>query len=54
MTTYKVASEEGAVRYGGQVGDEVELDLPDAEETAVVAAGWLEPQATGKTSKKGE
>jgi hypothetical protein len=52
MTTYKVASEEGAQRYGGEVGDTVELDLPPEEETAVVAAGWLETTTSSK--KKGE
>jgi hypothetical protein len=50
MATYTIASEEGAIRYGGQVGDEVELDLPREEETAVVAAGWLEP--TDKKTKE--
>jgi hypothetical protein len=49
--TYTVASPEGAQRYGAEEGEEVELDLPDEEETAVVAAGWLEPAAAGKTKK---
>jgi transcription elongation GreA/GreB family factor len=51
--TYKVASPEGAARYGAEEGEQVELDLPDEEETAVVAAGWLEP-VTSKSGKKGE
>ena len=53
-TTYKIASEEGANRYGGEVGDEVELDLPADEELPVLAAGWLEEAATTTTSKKNE
>jgi hypothetical protein len=53
VTTYKVASDEGALRYGAEKGEQVELDLSDEEETAVVAAGWLEPVTSGKT-KKGE
>lgn len=40
--TYKVTSEEGTARYGADVGETVTLDLEDGEETAVVAAGWLE------------
>ena len=47
MTIYKVASEEGAQRYGAELGDEVELELDEGEELAVTAAGWLE-----KTKKK--
>ena len=55
---YKLASPEGVSRYAGQqdpdadpvkVGATVELDLDDREETAVVAAGWLEP-----VKKKGD
>ncbi len=45
MTKYKVASEEGAQRYAAEVGDTVELDIPD-EELAVIAAGWLEHAST--------
>ena len=41
MAKYKIASEEGAQRYGAEVGDTVELDIKD-EELAVIAAGWLE------------
>ena len=51
MTTYKIASPEGATRYGAEEGDEVELKLDKEEETAVVAAGWLDPVTT-KSSKK--
>jgi hypothetical protein len=51
--TYTIASPEGAQRYGAEEGEQVELDLPDEEETAVVAAGWLEPVTSGK-AKKGE
>ena len=51
MTTYKVASEEGAQRYGGEVGDTVELKLPPEEEQAVVAAGWLETTTPSKKTK---
>jgi hypothetical protein len=50
MATYTIASEEGAERYGGAVGDTVELKLPPEEETAVVAAGWLE--VTDKKAKE--
>lgn len=42
MPSYKIASEEGAQRYGAEIGEVVELDIKD-EELAVVAAGWLEP-----------
>ena len=49
---YKVASEEGAARYGAEVGDTVDLDIKD-EEQAVIAAGWLE-HATTKPAKEKE
>jgi hypothetical protein len=42
MPSFTIASEEGAQRYGGEVGDRVELTLPRDEKRAVVAAGWLE------------
>lgn len=42
MKTYKVASEEGAQRYGAELGDSVDLRLAEEEESAVIAAGWLE------------
>jgi hypothetical protein len=42
MKTFKVASEEGAQRYGAEVGDHVDLTLEEEEKVAVIAAGWLE------------
>jgi hypothetical protein len=48
---YVVASDEGAAKYGGEVGDEVELDIPADEAKAVVAAGWIEPVDTKKPAK---
>jgi hypothetical protein len=39
MGKYMVASLEGAERYGGDIGDLVEV--PDSEVLAVVAAGWV-------------
>jgi hypothetical protein len=51
MTSYKVASEEGAQRYGVEVGETVELDLPPEEELPVVAAGWLEPTSDKKAKE---
>ena len=42
-SAYKVASEEGAQRYEAEVGDEIELDLSESDERALLAAGWLEP-----------
>jgi hypothetical protein len=50
--TYTVASPEGAARYASEEGEQVELDLTDEEETAVVAAGWLEPAQTTTSKKK--
>jgi hypothetical protein len=52
MTSFKVASEEGAQRYGAEVGDTVELSLSPVEERAVVAAGWLEPKKSTKEANK--
>ena len=49
-TTYKVASEEGAQRYGAEVGEVVELDIEE-EKLAVIAAGWLE-HVTTKPAKE--
>jgi hypothetical protein len=40
---YTIASEVGAERYGGELGQEVELDLDVDQKRAVVAAGWVEP-----------
>jgi hypothetical protein len=41
VPSYKIASEEGAKRYGAEIGEIVELDIKD-EEQAVICAGWLE------------
>jgi hypothetical protein len=41
--TYKIASDDGAERYAGEVGQEIELDLDVDQKRAVVAAGWVEP-----------
>ena len=46
--TYKVASEEGAVYAGEEVGTEVELELSKETKTALLAAGWLEEPKGGK------
>lgn len=48
---YKVVSDEGAQRYGAEVGTVVELDLDKHEEQAVVAAGWLEHDKQPKEAK---
>lgn len=40
-TTYKIMSDEGAQRYGAEIGETVTLDIKD-EELAVIAAGWIE------------
>jgi hypothetical protein len=50
MKKYRIASEEGANRYGEEVGATVELDIKD-EELAVIAAGWLE-HVTTKPAKE--
>ena len=42
MPTYKIASDEGANRYGHEIGENVELTIDKDEEQAVIAAGWLE------------
>jgi hypothetical protein len=42
MTTYQVASEEGAQLYGVEVGEAVDLKLGPEQERALLAAGWLE------------
>ena len=52
MNTYTIASAEAAERYQAEVGETVELDLPDEEELAVVAAGWLEPEPAKKGKEK--
>lgn len=50
--TFTVASEEGANRYGAEVGAEVELDITTDEERAVIAAGWLAPEKKPKEASK--
>ena len=47
--TYTVASQEGADRYGTEIGEKVELELEPAAHKAVIAAGWLE-----ESKKKGQ
>jgi hypothetical protein len=48
---YKIASQEAVDRYGHELGDTVELDIPD-EELAVIAAGWLEHAAKPAKEEK--
>lgn len=48
---YKITSEEGAQRYGAELGETVNLDIKD-EELAVIAAGWLEHATTQKSAKE--
>jgi hypothetical protein len=52
MSKYVIASEEGAQRYGAEVGDSVDLKLEAEEERAVVAAGWLEHDKKAKEGSK--
>lgn len=52
MASYTVASDEGAERYGAAVGETVDLKLGEREETAVIAAGWLEPAKKAKEANK--
>lgn len=58
--TYTVASEEGATWINAttgeprEVGEQVELELDDGTETALIAAGWLdEPGPAAKKKKEG-
>ena len=51
MTSYEIASDEGAQRYGAEVGATVDLELDEREERAVVAAGWLAPVKKAKEAK---
>jgi len=48
---YTIASDQGAERYGGEVGDTVALELDADEELAVVAAGWIDPTPVKKETK---
>ena len=41
--SYKILSQEGADRYGREIGEVVDDDLTVEQERALVAAGWLEP-----------
>lgn len=56
--TYTIASEEGAARYGAEVGTTLEIDILAEEAKAVVAAGWVNrveeepPAKTDKTTKE--
>ena len=43
MASYKIETEEAQARYGGELGDIVDLELEDEQHTALVAAGWLTP-----------
>jgi hypothetical protein len=43
--TYTITSPEGATRYGAEVGTTLDLDLGVDEKRAVVAAGWVAPEA---------
>jgi hypothetical protein len=60
--TYTIASEEGANRYGAEVGTTLEIDIPAEEAKAVVAAGWVDkveepaaaPAKSEKTTKEGK
>lgn len=50
-TTYTVGSQEGADRYHAEIGATVDLDIPDHEERAVIAAGWLVDSKKPKEAK---
>lgn len=53
---YTVGSPEGAqfAGIGVAVGDEVHMELPDEQELALLAAGWLEePKKAGKSGTEG-
>lgn len=53
MPKYKITSQEGADRYGAEIGTVVDLNIKD-EELAVVAAGWLEHVTPAKPAKEKE
>jgi hypothetical protein len=48
LKSYTIASLEGAQRYGGELGDKVELALDADQERALLAAGWLEEHDKSK------
>lgn len=50
MPRYVIASDAGAQKYGAEVGAQVELELDESDERALVCAGWLEP--TKKQAKE--
>lgn len=52
MSSYKIASDEGANKYGHEVGETVNLDISKDEELAVIAAGWLEPATKPAKAKE--
>jgi hypothetical protein len=52
MAKYVIASEEGAQRYGAELGESVDLHLDHGEELAVVAAGWIEHDKKPKEANK--
>jgi hypothetical protein len=45
---YKVASTEGSAWAEAEEGETIERDLSAREETALIAAGWLEEVKTKK------
>ena len=51
-TAYKVTSDEGAQRYGVEIGETVSLYLEKDVETAIIAAGWLEHVTTKPKDKE--
>lgn len=54
MANYKVASPEGAQRYGVEVGKTVDVDLDQELERALVCAGWIEPTKKANDEKPKE
>jgi hypothetical protein len=52
MAKYEIASDEGAQRYGLEVGETVELELEDGTERALLAAGWLTESKKPKEANK--
>lgn len=48
---YRIASQEGVDKFGGELGDVQELDLDAQAKTAMVAAGWIE-EADDKPKEK--
>ena len=48
MSTYKITSQEGAEYANADVGAEVELDLNESDERALICAGWIAPATKTK------